>query len=69
MRLDSQLAARQAKAAELPKGSVEVTFPQKGNKVVIAKQGQPIGQVCQKAGLRVKFDCKVRAVPHALWTT
>ena len=41
-----------------PKGQVEVTFPQKGNKVVTAMQGDPIGKVCQKAGVRVKFDCK-----------
>ena len=37
---------------------MEVTFPQKGNKQVIAKQGEPIGKVVQRAGLRVKFDCK-----------
>lgn len=48
----------QAKAATLPKGSVECTFPQKGNKQIIAKQGQPLSQVISKAGLRVKFDCK-----------
>ena len=42
-----KLAARQAKAKELPKGSVEVTVPQKGNKVVVAKQGEPIGKVGQ----------------------
>ena len=58
-RRQGKLAARQAKGAELPKGSVEVTFPQKGNKMVIAKQGEPLGKVVQRAGLRVKFDCKV----------
>ena len=63
-RRQGKLDARRAKGAELPKGSVEVTFPQKGNKVVVAKQGQPIGQVISKAGLRVKFDCKVRACPR-----
>eukprot|EP00322_Chrysochromulina_rotalis_P025853 CAMPEP_0115860060 /NCGR_PEP_ID=MMETSP0287-20121206/16932_1 /TAXON_ID=412157 /ORGANISM="Chrysochromulina rotalis, Strain UIO044" /LENGTH=163 /DNA_ID=CAMNT_0003314371 /DNA_START=26 /DNA_END=517 /DNA_ORIENTATION=+ len=57
-RRQQKLDQRRAKGAELPKGSVECTFPQKGNKVVIAKQGQPIGQVVQKAGMRVKFDCK-----------
>merc|ERR1719453_2772974 len=49
-RRQGKLDARRAKGAELPKGSVEVTFPQKGNKVVIAKQGQPIGQVISKTG-------------------
>jgi len=57
-RRQDKLASRQQKGAALPAGSVEVTFPQKGNKVVIAKQGQPIGQVAQKAGMRIKFDCK-----------
>jgi len=57
-RRQDKLDARRKKGAELPPGSVECTFPQKGNKVIIAKQGQPLGQVCQKAGLRVKFDCK-----------
>jgi ferredoxin len=57
-RRQDKLAARQEKAKELPAGSVECTFPQKGDKVVIAKQGDNIAQVCSKAGLRVKFDCK-----------
>merc|ERR1719440_38741 len=57
-RRQGKLAARQQKAKELPKGSVEVTFPQKGNKMVVAKQGEPLGKVIQRAGLRVKFDCK-----------
>jgi len=43
----------------VPKGQVEVTFPQKGNKVVLAQQGELIGKVVQRAGMRVKFDCKV----------
>ena len=59
-RRQGKLAARQQKAKEIPKGSVEVTFPQKGNKMVVAKQGEPLGKVIQRAGLRVKFDCKVR---------
>ena len=46
----------------MPKGSVEITFPQKGNKKIIAKQGEPLGKVVQRAGLKVKFDCKVRAL-------
>ena len=58
-RRQDKLAARQAKAATQPKGAVECTFPQKGNKVVQAKQGEPIGAVVKRAGLRVKFDCKV----------
>ena len=57
-RRQGKLAARQAKAKELPKGSVEVTFPQKGNKKVIAKQGEPLGKVVARGGLKVKFDCK-----------
>jgi len=57
-RRQGKLAERQAKAKAIPKGSVEVTFPQKGNKVVIAKQGEPLGKVVSRAGLRVKFDCK-----------
>lgn len=52
------VAERQAKAKAIPKGSVEVTFPQKGNKVVIAKQGEALGKVVSRGGLRVKFDCK-----------
>ena len=35
-----------------------MTFPQKGNKVVYAQQGDNIGKVAAKAGLRIKFDCK-----------
>ena len=57
-RRQDRLAQRGAAAASQPKGQVEVTFPQKGNKVVKAMQGDPIGKVCQKAGVRVKFDCK-----------
>lgn len=57
-RRQEKLQARQAKAASAPKGQVEVTFPQKGNKVVLAKQGEPIGSVVKRAGMRVKFDCK-----------
>jgi hypothetical protein len=57
-RRQDKLAARRATGAAAPKGQVEVTFPQKGNKVVTAMQGDPIGKVCQKAGMRVKFDCK-----------
>merc|ERR1719326_2189525 len=55
-RRQEKLATRQAAAP--PKGQVEVTFPQKGNKKVIAKQGEPLGKVVQRGGLRVKFDCK-----------
>jgi len=55
-RRQEKLASR--KQAAVPKGEVEVTFPQKGNKVVKAKQGEPIGAVCKRAGVRVKFDCK-----------
>jgi ferredoxin len=68
-----KLAARQQKAATQPKGAVECTFPQKGNKVVAAKQGEPLAKVVQRAGLRVKFDCKVRLrltqwpSPHTAW--
>lgn len=58
-RRQERLAGRQAKAKEQPKGTVECTFPQKGNKVVNAKQGEPLGKVISRAGLRVKFDCKV----------
>jgi len=57
-RRQGKLAERQAKAKAIPKGSVEVTFPQKGNKVVIAKQGEALGKVVSRGGLRVKFDCK-----------
>ena len=57
---EDKLAARQQKAKAQPKGTVEVTFPQKGNKVIQAKQGEPLGKVVSRAGLRVKFDCKVR---------
>jgi len=57
-RRQAKLAERQNKAATQPKGTVEVTFPQKGNKVVLAKQGEPLGKVISRAGLRVKFDCK-----------
>jgi len=57
-RRQDKLAARREKAAQLPPGSVEVTFPQKANKMVIAKQGEPIAKVASRAGLRIKFDCK-----------
>jgi len=57
-RRQDKLAARQAKAKEQPKGTVEITFPQKGNKKVTAKQGEPLGKVVARGGLRVKFDCK-----------
>uniref|UniRef100_A0A6U5JE48 2Fe-2S ferredoxin-type domain-containing protein n=1 Tax=Calcidiscus leptoporus TaxID=127549 RepID=A0A6U5JE48_9EUKA len=57
-RRQEKLAQRQALAKTQPKGAVEVTFPQKGNKVVAAKQGEPIGAVCKRAGMRIKFDCK-----------
>ena len=57
-RRQDRLAQRGAAAAAAPKGQVEVTFPQKGNKVVKAMQGDALGKVCQKAGVRVKFDCK-----------
>jgi len=57
-RRQEKLQARQQKAASAPKGQVEVTFPQKGNKVVLAKQGEPLGAVVKRAGMKVKFDCK-----------
>ena len=57
-RRQDKLAARQAKNAVQPKGTVEVTFPQKGNKVVKAQQGEPLGKVISRGGMRVKFDCK-----------
>lgn len=53
-----KLAQRRAAGATQPKGQVEVTFPQKGNKVVKAQQGEPLGKVISRGGLRVKFDCK-----------
>ena len=49
-RRQDRLAQRQAGANAAPKGQVEVTFPQKGGKVVKAMQGDAIGKVCQKAG-------------------
>lgn len=58
-RRQDRQAARQDLAKTQPKGTVEVTFPQKGNKVVKAMQGEPLGKVVQRGGLRVKFDCKV----------
>ena len=58
-RRQERLAGRQQTAKEQPKGTVECTFPQKGNKVVMAKQGEPLGKVVSRSGLRVKFDCKV----------
>jgi hypothetical protein len=60
---DTALRA-QAVADSAPKGQVEVTFPQKGNKVVMAQQGEAIGKVVSRAGMRVKFDCKVGAPLH-----
>ncbi|EOD16684.1 hypothetical protein EMIHUDRAFT_435876 [Emiliania huxleyi CCMP1516] len=57
-RRQEKLAQRQQTAKSAPKGQVEVTFPQKGNKVVYAQQGDNIGKVAAKAGLRIKFDCK-----------
>lgn len=54
-------------ASTAPKGQVEVTFPQKGNKVVMAQQGEPIGKVVSRAGMRVKFDCKVCAPVGLYW--
>ena len=57
-RRQDRLAQRGAAAASAPKGQVEVTFPQKGGKVVKAMQGDAIGKVCQKAGVKIKFDCK-----------
>lgn len=53
------LSPLQELAAATPKGQVNVTFPQKGNKAVTAMQGEPIGKVIQRSGLKVKFDCKV----------
>lgn len=58
-RRQERLAGRQAQGAAQEKGAVECTFPQKGNKVVMAKQGEPLGKVIGRAGLKVKFDCKV----------
>jgi hypothetical protein len=57
-RRQEKLKARQSKAAEAPAGQVTITFPQKNNKQVFAKQGDNLGTVCNKAGMRVKFDCK-----------
>ena len=55
-RRQDRLASR--KAAAPPKGQVTVTFPQKGGKTVTCKQGEPLGKVISRAGVRVKFDCK-----------
>ena len=57
-RRQERLAGRKATGAATPKGQVEVTFPQKGGKVVKAMQGDALGAVCKKAGVRIKFDCK-----------
>lgn len=57
-RRQDRLQARKGAAAAAPKGQVTVTFPQKGNKKVVCQQGTPIGTVAQKAGVRIKFDCK-----------
>ena len=29
-----------------------------GNKKIMAKQGEPLGKVISRGGLRIKFDCK-----------
>uniref|UniRef100_A0A7R9YBE8 2Fe-2S ferredoxin-type domain-containing protein n=1 Tax=Pinguiococcus pyrenoidosus TaxID=172671 RepID=A0A7R9YBE8_9STRA len=36
---------------------VEVTFTDNG-KTVLATQGEPIGNVAKRAGVRIQFDCK-----------
>ena len=41
-RRQARLKERQAIGSSAPKGQVEVTFPQKGNKVVLAQQGEPV---------------------------
>ena len=43
---------------------VEVTFPQKGNKKVVCQQGDPLGKVCSKAGVRLQ-ERAVRHLPGA----
>jgi len=57
-RRQDKLAARRATNSVQPKGSVEITFPQKGGKTIQAKQGEPLAKVISRGGLRVKFDCK-----------
>jgi len=57
-RRQEKLKARQNKAAQAPKGQVSVSFPQKGGKTVTAKQGEDLAKVINRAGLRVKFDCR-----------
>eukprot|EP00316_Scyphosphaera_apsteinii_P025127 CAMPEP_0119308752 /NCGR_PEP_ID=MMETSP1333-20130426/12672_1 /TAXON_ID=418940 /ORGANISM="Scyphosphaera apsteinii, Strain RCC1455" /LENGTH=148 /DNA_ID=CAMNT_0007312593 /DNA_START=18 /DNA_END=464 /DNA_ORIENTATION=+ len=56
-RRQEKLESRRQKAGAAPKGQVEVEFPQKGKKV-IAKQGEALGAVAKRAGIRIKFDCK-----------
>ena len=63
-RRQEMLNARRAKSAATPKGQVEVTIA--GRKTT-AKQGEPIAAVARRAGVKIKFDCKVRAhVPSRL---
>ena len=66
-RRQEMLNARRAKSAATPKGQVEVTIA--GRKTT-AKQGEPIAAVARRAGVKIKYDCKVRARalaprPHA----
>ena len=56
--VNAAVSVASATGAATPKGQVEVTFPQKGGKVVKAMQGDALGAVCKKAGVRIKFDCK-----------
>ena len=63
-RRQEMLNARRQKSASTPKGQVEVTIA--GRKTT-AKQGEPIAAVARRAGVKIKFDCKVRAhVPSRL---
>ena len=57
-RRQERLKQRKAAAAAAPKGQVTVSFPQKGGKQVTAQQGEALGKVISRAGVRVKFDCK-----------
>ena len=66
-RRQEMLNARRQKSASTPKGQVEVTIA--GRKTT-AKQGEPIAAVARRAGVKIKYDCKVRARalaprPHA----